>query len=454
MKVIQKPASGSQVELTVTATPEEVNRALDNAQRYFAMNMQIYPQQGKSTAEVVQEATGIKDLDSVVENDALQLLVPYALDKRNIIPAYPPEPLPGMQLKRGKEYSFRMYVLPKPDYELTSYDVPEVTVPKFKAELGNAVDRQLEEMAEQNCTYEDCEGEGPVANGDAFKLGLKIKTNGEEDNRLSTDGRTYILGMGYLPESFDQNIIGMKVGETKTFTCDFPDWDPEKNEPTTTPTECTATIVSMQKKVIPAITDEWVKNNIPMAFSVANLRETMEIEMSRAQRQQYDQYVQQRVVESLTNRFKGKIDDAVYESASKNMVNQLRDQVAQQNMTWEQFVQENGGEQQMQMMLMMQVRQTLVSGYVLDSFFRHEGLVVEDRDIRAACSQFNPQQPDMVRKEFESTGRGFALREMAERMRAQRWLMEHAKITYFDQEEMTKPITAKADESPEAPAEA
>ena len=450
-KVIQKPATGNQVELTVTATAEEVNKALDNAQRYFAMNMNIYPQRDKTTAQVVEEATGIKDLDSVVENDAVQLLMPYALDKRGIVPAYPPEPLPNMQLKRNKEFSFRMFVLPKPDYELTSYDVPELTVPKFKANLGNAIDRQLEEMAEQNCTYEDCEGEGPIAADSIFKMGLKMFENGVEDERLSTDGRTYIMGQGYLPEDFEKHIIGMKVGETRKFTCDMPDWDHEKNEPTTTPAECEATVVCMQKKVIPAITDEWVKNNIPMAFSLENLKETMEIQMSQAQRAQYDQYVKQRVVESLSNRFKGKIDDAVYESASQNLISQLRQSVAQQNITWEDFVKENGGEQQMQMMLMMQTRSTLVSGYILDAFFRHEGLVVEDRDIREACCQFNDQQPDLVRREFEETGRGFALREMAERVRAQRWLVEHAKITYVDPD---APATPAAEAPAAAAAEA
>ena len=82
MKVIQKPATGNQVELTVTATAEEVNRALDDAQRYFAISMNIYPQQGKTTAQVVEEATGIKNLDAVVENDAAELAAHDAMAAR------------------------------------------------------------------------------------------------------------------------------------------------------------------------------------------------------------------------------------------------------------------------------------------------------------------------------------------------------------------------------------
>ena len=439
MKVIQKPATGNQVELTVTATAEEVNKALDQAQAYFAMSMGLYPEKGKTAAEIVEKATGIKDLDAVVENDAIELLVPYALDKRNLVPAFPPEPVNTMQLKRGKEYSFRMYVLPKPDYELTSYDPPELTVPAFHAEFGDAIDRQIEEIAEQNATFEDCEGEGPVGPSDVCRMALKLyDADGKLDERISTDGRTFIMGQGFMPEAFEKQVMGMKAGETRKFTADMPDWDDKKNQPTTTPMDCEVTILSMQKKVIPAITDEWVKNNMPMVFGVENLRQTLQIQMAQAQRAQYNEYVKQRVVESLSSRFQGRIDDSVYEASSKSMVAQIRASLAQQNMTWEDFIKENGGEQQFQMMLMMQVRSSLVSGYVLDAFFRHEKLVVEDCDIREACSQFNPQQPDMVRKEFESTGRGFALREMAERCRAQRWLIENAKITYFDKDAPAK----------------
>ncbi len=450
MKVIEKPATGTQVELNVTATPEEVNRALDNAARYFAMNMNIMPQQGKTVAQIVEEATGIKDLDSVVANDAAEMLVPFALDKRNLIPAYPPKPMQTMQLKRGKEYSFRMFVQPKPAYELTSYDVPEVTVPQFRAEFGDAVQRQLDELAEQYCTYEECEGEGPVEAGSIFKLGVQVTVDGVKDEQISTEGRTYIMGMGFMPEDFEAELMGMKAGETKTFTFGMPDWDKEKNQPKTTPAQAEATIVSMERKVIPAITDEWVKKTVPMALSVEALKESIEIQMSQAQRAQYDEYVTQMVVSSLTTRFSGKIEDAVYEAASENMISQMRQAVQQQNMTWEQFVQENGGEQQMQMMLMMQVRSSLVTGYVLDAFFRHEKLTVEDRDIMEACRQINPQQPAMVRDEFEATGRGFALREMAERMAAQRWLVANAKITRVD------PSAPAAAEAPaaEAPAEA
>ena len=70
-----------------------------------------------------------------------------------------------------------------------------------------------------------------------------------------------------------------------------------------------------------------------------------------------------------------------------------------------------------------------MQGYALDALFSHEGLVVGEEDILEACTSMNPQNPKGVRRQMEESGRGFALREAAERIRANKWLLEHAKVT-------------------------
>ena len=48
------------------------------------------------------------------------------------------------------------------------------------------------------------------------------------------------------------------------------------------------------------------------------------------------------------------------------------------------------------------------------------------------CRIINPQGPQLARMQMEETGNGYALREMAERNKAARWVVEHADITYTD----------------------
>ena len=53
-------------------------------------------------------------------------------------------------------------------------------------------------------------------------------------------------------------------------------------------------------------------------------------------------------------------------------------------------------------------------------------LVAED-GVEAACHAMNPNvKPRQLRQQLEQSGRGFALRESAERLKANQWVLDHA----------------------------
>ena len=203
----------------------------------------------------------------------------------------------------------------------------------------------------------------------------------------------------------------------------------------------------IQKPTLPEIDDEWVAANMPMYKSAADLRADIQRNVERGAREQYENYKRQLAVTELARRFEGKIADEVYEAMRANLMENMRMELQQSGQSWEDFVAQNGGEQQFGMMLMLQTREMLVQGFALDSVFRHEKLTLTDEDIEAACRAMNPQaNPKQLRQQFEQSGRGFALRESAERLKANNWVLEHAVITEFDPTEQAAPVE-------EAPAE-
>ena len=132
----------------------------------------------------------------------------------------------------------------------------------------------------------------------------------------------------------------------------------------------------------------------------------------------------------VASRFQGSIADEVYEAMTRSLMTNLRADVARQGMKFEDFLEQQGGEQQFNMMMMLHTREMLVQGYALDAVFRHEGLVITDDDLTEACIEMGGGQtdPKLMRSQLESSGRGFVLREAAERLRANKWLVEHALI--------------------------
>ena len=92
MKVVKKPAEDGFFLYECTASTQEVSQALNQASEQFCASMGIQPVPGKTPAQVVSERLGIKDLDSVIATQAAEMLIPRAIDKQGIIPAFMPKP--------------------------------------------------------------------------------------------------------------------------------------------------------------------------------------------------------------------------------------------------------------------------------------------------------------------------------------------------------------------------
>ena len=426
MKVTQRKLDDGRLRLECVATPTEVNEVLQSAYIQFAQQMGLRPEKDKTVAQVAEEQMGIKNLDTVVQQQAIDGLVPYAIDKKNLTPAYPPKAEHDYAIVRDREFAFAIVVLPKPKYELSSYEPVTITVQPFSVS-EEEVQRHMDETAEHYAEYVAADPH-PVVKGDSVKVKLVCSEGGKPIPGLTTEGRTYTTGAGYMPDGFDENIIGMNVGETKEFSFEGPSLN-DKGEECTQKVDCVATVLEIQKKVTPEITDEWVQKYMPMYKSAEDFRNSIRESLEKQGREQYNDYNRQLAASELAKRFEGSIPDDIYEAMREQLMINVRQTAQQQGKTLDAFIEEQGGQQQFGMMMMMQIRELLVQGFALDALFRHERLTLNDEDIDAACHLMNPQvNPKMLRQRLEQTGRGFMLREAAERLRANDWLLEHANV--------------------------
>lgn len=434
MKVKQIKKDGNSIVLEAIASAQDVDRAFQVAGEAFARAMGLQPEQNKTVQQAVAENLGINDLDKIVSHSAIEALVPLALDSRNVIPAYRPQANVTSDIVRGKEFKFTLDVELRPEYELSSYDPIDVEVQAFQVDEAQVQD-EIQGLTNQYTSYikdDSVDSNYKLAPGDFAKISIKATgPDGLPYKNLDTDGRTYAVGAGHMPESFDSQIQGMKAGEEKTFSFMAPSFDKDFNE-IEEEVNCTVGIVEVLKEQAPELDDAWVKKNMPWFNSADELIDSIRKSIEIGQREGYDSYVRQAVAAKWATRFEGKISDEVYEEMGKQLADNIRLDLQQQGKTWDEFVAENGGESQVNMMFMLQAREVLTQGYALDAIFRHFKLSVTDQDIEAVCHAMNPQiEPKQLRQQIEQNGQGFALRESAERYKANVFAVENANITYI-----------------------
>ena len=128
MKVVKKKQDDGFVAIEATASSQEVSDALNQASQVFCGQMGLRPQQGKTPAQVASEQMGIKNLDEAVTPQAIELLVPHAVNKAGIVPAFMPKAEPKTRLARGHAFQFSLKAFPKPKYDLEDYSTVKITI--------------------------------------------------------------------------------------------------------------------------------------------------------------------------------------------------------------------------------------------------------------------------------------------------------------------------------------
>lgn len=135
----------------------------------------------------------------------------------------------------------------------------------------------------------------------------------------------------------------------------------------------------------------------------------------------------------LASRLQGKIPDELYESAANSVYANLLGNLNQQGKTLSQFASEQGlDKNQIRMQVAMQAKSIVVQGLALDKLFDMKIGKLEDQDIEDAYRSFAPGNEEEAKRQFEESGRLYAVREVARRLAAHRWLLETAKVTYED----------------------
>ena len=147
MKVVKNENNDGTINVKADCSPAEVSHAFTTALESFAIQAGVTIDPTQPLVDQLKQQLNIPDPESIVRQQALLNLVPFAVDKSGVYPAYDPQPQASETLINGKPFSFQINIKPKPEYELTSYDPIEITVPPFSVP-DNQLDFQLAQLAE------------------------------------------------------------------------------------------------------------------------------------------------------------------------------------------------------------------------------------------------------------------------------------------------------------------
>ncbi len=243
--------SPTRVKLTVEVPFEELKPSIDAAYKTIGQQVQVPGfRRGKVPARIIDQRIGKGAVLQEAVNEALPQFYGQAIDETGLKPLSQPEvDVTEIPLEDGQQLAFaaEMDVRPAiemPDFTGITVDVDDVEV------TDEDVNANLAQLQER---FGSLVGVDRAArNGDFVSIDLSASIDGEEIDSVS--GVSYEIGSGNMLEGMDDQLVGVKADETKTFTAPLAGGDRAGQD-----AEISITVLSVKERELPELDDEFAQ---------------------------------------------------------------------------------------------------------------------------------------------------------------------------------------------------
>ncbi|MDR0908366.1 MAG: trigger factor [Spirochaetaceae bacterium] len=215
----------SAVKLSLTVAKDDVTEAYDKVLSNYAKTLAIPGfRKGHAPKDVLERKFGeplkAEAMSNIIES-ALEETLDEKLeaDKRPLVYSQPK--LEGdedkLQLKLGEKFEFTVSYDVMPDFKVENYKAYEIEIPKVS--IGKEdIDREIEVLRKRNAIVIDKDDAAKAAKGDVLTINYsELDDEGKTLPGSERQDFVFTLGSGENIYKFDDDLIGMKKDQTKTF---------------------------------------------------------------------------------------------------------------------------------------------------------------------------------------------------------------------------------------------
>ena len=336
LKVSTESRPSSRLAVTVTVPGERCRASYEEAITSLSRSINLPGfRKGKVPRSVlVQQLGGVR-----IKATALEKLIDGAW--RDAIKQESLEPISQPDLSSGFDGLLESF---NPGDELTfTLEADVAPTPKLKSTKGlkaeyeavaydaSRVDSMIEDSRKQLATVVPVEGRA-AEKGDIAVLGFKgtYSDDGSEIDGGSADSMDVDLDNGRMIPGFIEGVIGMKVGESKSVDCQFPD-DYPKEDARGRKAAFEIELKDLKTRELPELDDAFAKQASEQD-TMADLRNDLEQRLKDDAERRQTSNRNDGLVKALVEQLEVELPEALIQQESRNLVEQTAAQFAQQGM--------------------------------------------------------------------------------------------------------------------------
>ena len=335
MKYTTKAAEKSTVKITMTFTSEEWDAAINKAYLKLRGRFSVNGfRKGKAPRNVIEHAYG----KGVFYEDALNLLFseeyPKILDKKAKDFTVVGEPDVSVDDLNENGVVMSAVVPVKPEVKIEKYTGMKIRAYAYNVEDAE-VDAEIERVRDRNARKVEVTDRA-AQNGDIANIDFVGTVDGVKFDGGEAAGYELTLGSGTFIPGFEEQVVGMNVGESKDVNVKFPENYQAENL-AGKDAVFAVKLNSLQGKELPELTDAFIKD----ATGSETVEEYKEKTKERLQKQADQRALNETensILEAIAANATAEIPQAMIDAEIDNMVQKFEYQLMYQGLKLDDYL--------------------------------------------------------------------------------------------------------------------
>ena len=330
----EKTENNNELKLTFTVEASKFEESIMNVFKQSAKYFNIPGfRKGKAPYKIVERYYGA----NIFYEDAFNDLVPRVFDeemKNSKLDVVSKPKIDIVQMEKGKDLIFTALVATRPEVKLGKYKGIELKKVEYKVTDEDIKD-ELNHMAEHNSRMVSIE-DRPAKKDDTVTIDLEGFIDGVPFENGKAEGQQLVIGSNTFIPGFEDQLIGMKIGEERDINVTFPK-DYFTEDLAGKDAVFHIKMHEIKKKELPKIDDEFAKD-VSEFDTLAELKKSIKEKKEHENEHRAEHEMEDNAVEAVCKNTKIDIPQGMIDLEIDNMLDNMNQRLQYQGLDLEKYL--------------------------------------------------------------------------------------------------------------------
>lgn len=379
MQVKKENISQVKIKLTVDLSEAELKPHIEKVYKEFAKTLKIPGfRPGKAPQFIVEKEVGQEKFYAEVLDHVLPEAYYQAVTKEKLITVSRPDikvvkyaPTGGLTFEAGIE------VLP--EFELPDYKKIKVSKNEIKV-TDKDVQDELSALQDRYSEYKKVDRK--IKKEDKAEINFEGTRGGAPLEGASGKNYPIIIGKGMFIPGFEENLVGLGIGEEKTFELTFPK-DYHQKGLQGQKVSFKVNIISISEKVLPELNDEFAKK-FGIFKNIDELEKSVEKNISEVKEMEEKRRLEEEIMTKIADKVKFELPEALVHQEIHRMLEMAESNLGQSGITLEKYLEMTKKTQEvLEEEMEPDAKKRVKYGLILSKISEVEGIKASSKDIEA-----------------------------------------------------------------------